>query len=219
VATDTFLAIVSLLTAPNATDKYGWRLSTAGEAGVNRARSVLVSRWFRETADDVFIMIDDDIIFTPAQAQRLVDQCRAGYDIICGAYSVRDGAHMAIRGLDTQPQIGVGPSAGEPVEIRWAATGFLAVHRRVIEALVPTLPLCHEATTFSFWPLFDFRVVEDEHTGGHNYLSEDWNFCERARELGFKVWLDPTMILGHLGTVTIHAGNMAAIHQAITVRP
>jgi hypothetical protein len=87
----------------------------------------------------------------------------------------------------------------------------------VIEAMVPTLPLCHEATHFSFWPLFDFRVVEDAHTGGHNYLSEDWNFCERAIELGFKVWLDPTLMLGHLGTVAIHAGNMDAIHSAVTV--
>jgi hypothetical protein len=31
------------------------------------------------------------------------------------------------------------------------------------------------------------------------FLGEDWAFCELARELGFKVWLDPSIRVAHSG--------------------
>ncbi len=34
---------------------------------------------------------------------------------------------------------------------------------------------------------------------GHIYLSEDWAFCQRARDAGFDCWLDPSIRLGHMG--------------------
>lgn len=188
----------------------GWRISLNGEAGINRSRSILTSRWFTETADDVFLMVDDDIVFTPSDAERLVTMCRDGHDIICAAYPVRDGGHVALRGSG-KGTLDFGPDF-PPVEIRHASTGFLAVHRRVVEALAKTLPLCHGNQSWAFWPLFDFKVIPDEMTGGNNYLSEDWNFSEMAIQAGFKVWLAPSIRIKHLGMVPIHVGNMEAVH-------
>ncbi|KKM80817.1 hypothetical protein LCGC14_1335930, partial [marine sediment metagenome] len=31
------------------------------------------------------------------------------------------------------------------------------------------------------------------------YVSEDWAFDQRARELGYSIWADPTIKLGHMG--------------------
>lgn len=194
--------------------KHGWRVTAKHSDGlISRARSTLVSRWWQETADDVFLMVDDDIVFEPAMAERIVALCRNGHDVVCAAYPVRDGGHLAIRGLGGG--IEFGPDA-PPVEIRYAATGFVAVHRRVVDALVPTLPLCHGNQPWAFRPLFAPFVIEDPPAGGHNYLSEDWAFCELARRAGFRVWLDPAIKLGHLSQVELNVVNMHAVHAALS---
>lgn len=207
VSLPTMQCILQLLDDP--ANPYGWRVSLNGEAGINRSRSIMASRWWAETADDVFLMLDDDIVFQPEDAEKIVTECRNGHDIICAAYPVRDGGHVAIRGYGKGFEFG--PNY-PPVEIRYAATGFIAVHRRVLDAMIQTLPLCHGNQPWAFWPLFDFKTIEDEASGGHNYLSEDWNFCDMAMKLGFKVWLDPSIRLKHLGQVPISVSNMEAVH-------
>lgn len=208
ISLPTVASILKLLDDPK--NPLGWRVSLNGEAGINRSRSIIASRWWAETADDVFLMLDDDIIFSPEDAHRLVELCRNGHDIVCAAYPVRDGGHVALRGYGKEPFTFGGGL--DPVEIRYASTGFLAVHRRVLDALIQKLPLCHANQQWSFWPLFDFKTIEDEPAGGHNYLSEDWNFCDMALDAGFKVWLDPSIRIQHLGMVPIHVGNMGAVH-------
>jgi len=48
------------------------------------------------------------------------------------------------------------------------------------------------AARVAFW----FRVDGD----GHIYLSEDWAFCQRAKEAGFKLWVYPGIRVGHYGS-------------------
>jgi hypothetical protein len=48
--------------------------------------------------------------------------------------------------------------------------------------------------------MFDFLVTDE------GYIGEDFLFCDRARELGFEVWVDPTITLGHMG-VQEYVGN------------
>lgn len=211
VAKETFQSVINTLRAQ---PEMHWRVAIGGEAGINRARSAAVSRWYRETADDVFLMVDDDIVFAPADARRIVNLCRGGHDIIAGAYPVRDGSHLAIRALESDLMLGPGR---EPVEVEWASTGFFAVHRRVVAEMVKHLPLCHIEQEWAFWPLFDFAVVEDKVSGGPIYLSEDWFFCHAARKLGFQTWVDCQPILGHMANVMVSAANMHVLQQALTV--
>lgn len=192
-----------------------WDESVVGEAGIQRARSFAASVWLRETTEDVFFMLDDDIVFEPEDAVRLVERCRSGYDIIGAGYPFRDGSHMAVRTFPGDTSLAFGPDA-PPHEVRHVATGFLAIHRRVLEAMVTTLPLCNAvAGPGAFWPFFDFSIIEDPEAGGFSYLSEDYTFGERARALGFKVWLDRSIFLGHMGEVQITMHNMAAIKAAL----
>lgn len=213
VSMPTHRSIVNLLTKDRQNSR-GWREQYGGEAGINRARSIRASIWWASTADDVFLMVDDDIVFEPEHAEHIVDLCRNGYDIVAAAYPVRDGGHLAVRQLPGETELEFGPEL-PPKEMRHVSTGFFAVHRRVLDALIPKLPLCHGNQSWAFWPLFDYRVVEDEGAGGFNYLSEDYNFCELARAAGFKVWLDPTIKLKHLGVVPVSVQNMARISEAI----
>src|SRR3954468_231007 len=208
----THKSIVNLL-IDDPENKLGWREFPANEAGLLRARNVSASRWYVETADDVFLMIDDDQEFQPKDAARIVQLCRDGHDIIAAAYPVRDGTQLAIRTLTNEPVM-FGDGC-EPFEVRFAGTGFFAVHRRVLDAMIPTLPLVFGAHVWAYWPMFAFSVVPDEQAGGFNELSEDYNLCERARALGFKVWIDPQIKLNHYGQVPVSVRNMNKVKEAI----
>ncbi|HXT34772.1 MAG TPA: methyltransferase domain-containing protein [Chloroflexota bacterium] len=211
VSAETMTSILALC----AGDQGGWRQRTkTGDALIARSRAIIVTRWYHETNDDVFLMVDDDLVFRPADADRLTELCRAGHDLVCGAYPVHDGGHLACRFYPGTGEVAFGPE--QPIrEIEYAATGFMAVHRRVIEALVADLPLCHANQPWGFYPLFAARVVYNEAAGVHEWLSEDWSFCQAAREHGFRCWLDPQTVLTHLGAAGVSVRNMGAFHAAL----
>lgn len=166
-----------------------------GDALVSRARSVAASAFLRSGAD-VMLSIDADIRFRPVDAIALCQKALEKQII---------GALYMTRNLNTQPALMLGDSevvfesSAEPVEVPFASTGFMAVTRPPLEALRATLPLCHESWGESaFWPFYMPYVVEWP-GDGHVYLSEDWAFCQRAKDEGFKVWLDPSIRLDHHG--------------------
>ncbi len=193
----------------------GWRQRTKeGDALIGRSRSIIVTDWWRSTADDVFLMVDDDISFSASDADRVVELCRGGLDVVCGAYPTHDGAHLACRLTPGQHHIAFGPGA-PPMGAVYAATGFMAVHRRVIDALVARLPLCHPNEPWSFYPFFQASVVEDPVTGDHEYLSEDYGFSQMAIDEGFKVWLDPQTVLKHHGSVSVSVLNMSKVYDVV----
>lgn len=181
--------------------EFGWPVELRyGDALIDRARAKAVSNWYCNETTDVFLMIDDDIVFHPEDAARVVQIAREKRAIACGAYPVGDGGHMASRGWPGQ-ELHWGPHY-EPVEIRWPATGFMAVHRDVVAALVGSLDLCYPGQPDAFWPMFQPFPL------GNNYLSEDYAFGERARELGFATWMDPRAILHHLKIQALSVLNM-----------
>lgn len=191
-----------------------WRLrSKTGDSWIGRSRSIIVTKWWHETNDDVFLMVDDDVAFTPADADRATELCRNGYDIVCGAYPVHNGAHLSLKCYPGTESIQFGPGQA-PIEVQYAATGFMAVHRRVIDALVPTLPLAHPRHTWAYYPLFPTPLVTDAN-GEPEHLSEDYGFCHIAREAGFRVWLDPITKLSHGSNIPVTVSNMAAVFAAI----
>ena len=174
---------------------------SVGDALVSRSRSLVASAFLRSDAD-VLLTIDTDIWFRAQDAISLAEKALA-YDIIGGLYMTR--------ALKTQPALllpegtTVMAEGQEPVEAQFLSTGFMATHRSVFETLTSGLPLCHQnwedrGVNTSFWPFYMPFTIPWE-GDGHMYLSEDWAFCHRAKEAGFKVWLDPTIRLGHIGSV------------------
>ena len=174
-----------------------------GDALVSRARSIAASDFLRSDCD-VLLTIDTDIWFRAVDAIKLARKAEE-YGIIAALYLTR--------GLHTQPALMLGDETvvfaadSEPVEVPFASTGFMAVHRRVVEALAPTLPLCHQGwedrgQDTSFRPFYMPYVIPSE-AEGNIYLSEDWAFCQRAKEQGVKVWLDPSIRLGHYANVML----------------
>jgi hypothetical protein len=165
-----------------------------GDALVSRARSAAASECVRSDAD-VLLMIDSDIVFDPEDAIRLCERVASGYDII--------GALTLTRSEDPRAACIIADevimaSDQDPVQAEYIHTAFCATSRRVLDALVPLLPLCHQnGTVIPFWPFYMPMVVPDE-VEGYRYLSEDFALVQRAKALGFKCWIDPTIRAGHL---------------------
>jgi len=55
---------------------------------------------------------------------------------------------------------------------------------------------------YEYFPVF---IDEDE-----RLLSEDYGFCRRARDAGFKVYAAPWVSLGHFGTYLFEGGLLPA---------
>mgnify|MGYP001608892283 CR=1 FL=1 len=176
--------------------------AVSGDALVSRSRSIVASAFLRSDCD-VLLTIDSDIWFRTEDALRLVERCRGGHDLI--------GALYMTRNMDTQPA-SILPdgrlifhAGAEPVEVPFLSTGFMAVHRKVFERVrdMADLPHCHQdwndrGEDTSFWPFYMPFCIPWE-GDGHLYLSEDWAFCQRAKDAGFTCWLDPSIRLGHYG--------------------
>lgn len=167
-----------------------------GDALIDRSRSIAASSFLRSDCD-VFLTIDADIWFRPIDA---ISICRKALekDVI--------GAMYMTRSLNTQPAMMlpedtpvVFEANAEPVQVPFISTGFMAVSRAPFEALSKTLPLCHKSWgPTSFWPFYLPYIVEWP-VDGFIELSEDWAFCQRAKDAGFGIWLDPSVRLAHHG--------------------
>lgn len=163
-----------------------------GDSLISRARNEL-GRLFLNSKEkyDYLMFIDDDITWDANQ--KPIDKLIASNkDIIAGVYPVRDGSFRpAIRTKKIQSLVNKGKYNGEKVnvvrnkvyEVVYASTGFMLISRKCLESI-------YDKYKFPFAPFGD---ENDE------YLSEDWAFCKRARDLNFKVWVDTTIKLGHIG--------------------
>lgn len=193
-----------------------------GDALITRQRAKVVSDWYRQTDEDVFLMIDDDVVFTEEHAAKVVQLARDTKSIACAAYVVKDGGHLACRRLPGQDILFGQDSSGHdspPVEILYPATGFMAVHRDVITAMIeaktaegiPVFPFCDAlGEDGAYWPFFDVFSIQWDNGRWEN-LSEDYAFGEQAQRLGFKVWLDPSVILYHMGTFPYNVRDMKRV--------
>jgi len=171
------------------------------------SRSMVATGFLKHSDYDALFYVDDDIIFKPEDADKLADYIEnSGMSIVGGCYAVKGGqCNPSSRFYDKQT-IQFNADA-KPVEILYLAGGFMMVHRRVFEKMTSKIPLCQAGTKaeMEFYPFF-MSFIKRAHWlfGGsknvvNEYLTEDFAFCDKARELGFKIMLDPSIRLEHVG--------------------
>lgn len=164
------------------------------DALISRSRSTAATDFLRsDTNPDLMIMIDHDISWQPGDLLRLVQKVAETESVVGGVYSKR----IFGQGIAAKPAAKGGHFIGsdELIPAEYVSAGFLGIHRKVLEKVAEILPL----TTANFWPFFMPMLSAKRSDGRPEYLSEDWAFCERARNLGFKLFLDPKPCLVHNG--------------------
>ena len=173
--------------------------SLCGCSVVSRARNIIAHRFVKSDCDHL-MFIDADMTFEADSVIRLMcwNQDKA---IVAGAYEARKEGKVYIVSLDggygvNGPQGKVTMDAAGLVRAYRVATGFMMIQKRVFEVLKEAHPEWEHKDTNTderMYSFFDFKSTP----GG--YIGEDFLFCDRVREQGMDIWLDPTIKLGHMG--------------------
>jgi hypothetical protein len=177
--------------------------SICGCSVVSRARNLLAQDLL-ESKCDYLMFIDSDINFEPEDVFRLMAW---GTDpkkgIVAAVPRTRSETKTYIATLDHDENNQLSMNQMGLVRAKRVATAFMLVRREVFEQMVEAHPEWNYYDTRSnrmLNAMFDFLVTDE------GYIGEDFLFCDRARELGFEVWVDPTITLGHMG-IQEYVGN------------
>jgi hypothetical protein len=183
--------------------KDSYRLAShAGECPVGRARNALTAEFLRSRDCTDILFIDGDLPFTPDDIRRIASH---DVDLVGGLYAKKDqGADMPMWCINTldgrPPEI---QSRDGLCEVALVGTGFMRVRRSLFERMVGTYgadmvyttDADNKTTEFDFWKM----GVYEYPNGQRRWMSEDWYFCQMARSLGVKVWVDQSVIIKHIG--------------------
>lgn len=194
---------VSLARVAQEAPKYGVDVqigSICGCSVVSRARNALAKDFLDSNATDL-LFIDSDINFEPADVFRLMAWTanpKAG--IVAGVPRTRSATTVYIATLDYEHRedgkVSIAMNDMGLVRAQRVATAFMMVRRDVFEKLQyhnPDWTYYDQRLEKDLTAFFDFKVTPE------GYIGEDYLFCDRAREHGFEVWIDPTIKLGHMG--------------------
>ncbi|MCI0467990.1 MAG: hypothetical protein L0Y57_13485 [Beijerinckiaceae bacterium] len=185
---------------------------------ITRSRNTLLGQFLKAKAATHLLFIDADIGF---EAGQVLHMLRFDRDFMGGIYPLKviDWSDHAVKraatareSFQTAPFLYVGAlCTGEEREREgrfataiYCGGGFMLLKRVAIERMIAAYPQtkCINAHAYSTakseeqYALFDCMI--DKETGA--YLSEDFAFCQRWRDIGGKIWLDTKGKLTHIGS-------------------
>ena len=173
------------------------------------ARSMCLAQALAWGADKI-VFIDDDMSWTPPDFRWL---CLHKVKACTGVYAQRktndtEPTTIAIKFL--RGELPKETGANGLVEVESAGFGFIRFDREIFDALRPHTQKMTEGSLsasvndhFRDWFPYGFsdqgRSVKESAGLDTPYsrTGEDLHFCRRIRQLGFPLWLDPSISLGH----------------------
>lgn len=166
-----------------------------GCSAVDAARNTLATRALDEGFDET-LWVDADVAFDADAVDRLRSH---GLPISSGIYPKKGFRELATGLLPGTPEVVFGDE-GELIEILYAGAGFLHVRREVYESIRDrlALPTCNAWSDRRAIPFF--MPMIEQWGDRFAYLAEDYGFCRRARQCGFKIFADTSIRLWHIGS-------------------
>lgn len=193
-----------------------------GDSLVTRARNNSVVQFLAAPEFTHLFWIDADVGFTPDAVFRLL---LADRDVVAGAYPIKRinwpeqmphgmsstdfiNAHTAfpVNAAHGNQSMALHIDGDGFLEVSEAPTGFMAIKREVLTTMMTRLPELKYTPDGPpdrphrdlFYRFFDVMIEPET----NRYLSEDYAFCRRWRDLGGKVYVDTTSKLQHQGPYT-----------------
>ena len=211
------------------------------ESLVQRARNYIADEFLRSDCTHL-LFIDSDIGFSARDVIGLIAvalQDKDNFNIVTGPYPKKT---IAWEKVAKAAQLGMADEnpfelekytadyvfnpvkkqanfqVSEPLEVGEAGTGFMLIPRKVFEDYRAAYPELSYKPDHARTENFDgernitafFDCIIDPKT--RRYLSEDYFFCQKAREIQKRVWMCPWMQINHVGSY-IFRGNMGSIGQ------
>lgn len=200
-----------------------------GEALITRGRSRLAAQFLAHPEATHLLFVDADIAFQPHNVFRLLD---SGKDVIAAVCplkkidwgKVRKAVEKGVTDLQAasigyvvrflpNPQNSVEVNDGF-AQVAYGGTGFLMISRDAMQRLFDAHPelrakMRDMADNNAAETVMVFDTMIEPETG--QYLSEDYAFCRRWRDLGGEIWADFEARLTHVG----HAAYTGSLMQAL----
>lgn len=188
---------------------------------VSRARNTIVGRFLRSKYNWL-LFLDVDLQFEVEHIARLwLHATKENRKIICGIYAMKRLAPMFVANWLKDEQ----PDKNGAVKVSESGTGCMAIHRSVFEAMEKAFPEISYITDFNhsaggdivehdFFAVGPYEYKDGPLKGKRRYLSEDWMFCQRARDIGIDVWVDTKIQIRHMGTM-VYPPEVKEVHGAM----
>jgi len=172
-----------------------FRIHTSGSLLV-RERNDLIKA-FLETDSTHMLCIDSDIAWNPPDVKKLLDY---NEDFVAALYPARGPDKCFLfRGVYQGENKRMDVSEKNLLEMEYIPAGFMLIKRCVLEKMIAHFPELY----------YEPKEESLKHTKGHclfatelwdgEFWGEDYVFCRRARQAGFKIWIDPCIPLNHAG--------------------
>lgn len=174
---------------------YDSRLAITSGVNICEARNLLVRHFLADTDAEWAWFCDSDMVFADDALHRLLAAAaRTDAKIIGGlCCTVNDSGLVLTMFADDDDDITKAALSYNPdddvVEVAATGTGFLLIHRDVLVAI-------QDANDGSLWCWFTEGPQVSE-SGQERWVGEDVTFCLKARELGFSVYVDCSVPIGH----------------------
>lgn len=140
----------------------------------------------RKAIDEGFthmLWLDSDMIFS----EELLDNLMfSGKDFVTGIAHGRRAPHMSCLFKKIWPGVDRWQGHDYPTttfEVGGCGFACVLIKTSIVKAV-------YEKQGTAFFPMRE--------------LGEDLAFCKRARDLGFHIWAEPTVWLGHIGHITVY---------------
>lgn len=193
---------------------------------VTRSRNTLVAQFLATPHATHILFIDADIGF---EAQQVGHMLRFNEAFVAGIYPLKvidwgEPARSragAAETFETAPFHYVGAlCTGRALERRgrfatgiYCGGGFMLLERSVISRMIEAYPQTRYKAAHAYtnaaggeaYALFDCMIDTDTEA----YVSEDFSFCQRWRDIGGKIWLDTEGRLTHAGAYSFQGDPRA----------
>jgi hypothetical protein len=162
------------------------------ESNINRGRNSLAAKFLAGKGTHL-MFIDSDIKWFPQQILQLL---ASNKDLVGGIYPKKSYPIEYVVN-----KIHNGEIENNLIEVGMVGTGFLLIRRTVFEQMIEmgakkytdSIGLGNEYDNYTY-DFFNCTIDSQD-----RYLTEDWSFCRRWRQLGGKVWAETSIKLGHVG--------------------
>lgn len=169
---------------------------------VSWARTALVDAFLKWDGTHMF-WIDADMAWSPSDFMQVLGK-GAVLDIVGATYPLkRDPVQVFINELPGDTEI----NGLDCVKVRSLGMGFVCMKRAVVEAVAAE----KEFATDSVNGLTMRDVFRIDRGPGGTARGEDVAFFDDARRLGYDLWLDPAVKLGHIGLKTWRGDPIEAL--------
>jgi len=153
------------------------------------ARNTLLNEAYKRKPDDI-VWIDTDMVWEPDTLRKLL---KHDVDVVGSACRKKIPENVQFN-FQLFKDKSFEPNEKGLIEVRRLGTGFLRMSRKAYTHL------WENDKKYEVQGVMGSNVFEIGIWQGQELLSEDFIVCEKLNERGFKIFLDPELTVGHIGT-------------------